>query len=122
MADNLILVKLAEKFRDRIFHEFNGAHPHETANGHELLVTGDRVVEAARTPGVLSAIMQGVLEEVRDPRITPSPTPVDVLDVVNGVVTPAPVTPAASAADAGTPAEATAEADESATASKKSGK
>lgn len=98
MADNLILVKLAEKFRNRIFHEFHPDHPHETANGHELLVTGDRVAEAARTPGVLGAIMQGVLEEVRDPSVKPTPDPVDVLDVVNGVVTPAEVAPASAQA------------------------
>lgn len=85
-AANLILVKLAKKFSDRIFHEFHPDHPHQTSNGGELLVTGDRVAEAARTPGVLSAIMQGVLEEVRDPSVTATPDPVDVLDVVNGKV------------------------------------
>jgi hypothetical protein len=100
MADNLILVKLTKKFADRIFHEFHPDHPHETANGHELLVTGDRVAEAARTPGVLGAIMQGVLEEVRDPAVQPSPTPVDVLDVVNGEVAPASSPADAPAADA----------------------
>lgn len=124
MADNLILVKLTKKFADRIFHEFHPDHPHETANGHELLVTGDRVAEAARTPGVLGAIMQGVLEEVRDPSVQPTPTPVDVLDVVNGVVTPAPVTPAAPSVDAtaADAAGAAAGADDAAAASKKSSK
>jgi hypothetical protein len=122
---NLILVRLTKKFADRIYHEFDNEHPHKTAHGGELLVTGGvasddpkkdtrRVAKAARTPGVLGAIMQGVLEEVRDPKVVATPDPVDILDVVNGVVTPG--YPAAAAADAGAAsadatADATAEAD-----------
>jgi hypothetical protein len=103
MADDKILVRLTEKFAGRIFHEFDNEHPHKTAQGGELLVTGGvivkdadgkvtddprRVASAARTQGVLHAIMQGVLEEIRDPKATATPDPVDILDVVNGVVKP----------------------------------
>lgn len=95
--DGFILVRLTQKFRDRIFHEFHPDHPHETSNGQELLVIGDRVVEAARTPGVLSAIMQGVLEEVRDPDAVASPEPVQVVDLIDAPRRPAPASAPASA-------------------------
>lgn len=89
MADNnLILVRLAKKFADRIFHEFNEDHPHQTTNGGEALVTGDRVVSVAPTTAVRHAIMQGILEEVREPNAVASPEGPDVLDVVNGEVKP----------------------------------
>ena len=125
MADDKILVRLAKKFETRIFHEFNNDHPHQTDKGGELLVTGGRVAQAARTPGVLHAIMQGVLEEVRDPAAQPTPDPVDVLDVVNGVVTAptsaaTPATPATPGADSAT--SDTAGSDSGAKTSGKSGK
>jgi hypothetical protein len=98
--ENNFLVRLTTKFANRVFHEFHPDHPHKTAQGGELLVTNGtpdpndptkdvrRIVEAARTPGVNGAIMQGILEEVRSPNAQPSPVPQDVLDTVNGVVKP----------------------------------
>lgn len=85
---NLILVRLGKKFANRIFHEFHDDHPHKTANGGELLVTGDRIVQAAPTFAVKNAIASGILEEVRASDAVASPEPPDVIDVVNGVVTP----------------------------------
>lgn len=102
--NNLILVRLAKKFADRIFHEFNDNHPHQTTNGGEALVTGDRVVSVAPTTAVRSAIMQGILEEVREPNAVASPEGPNVLDVVNGEVKPGVAAPAAAPAASSEPA------------------
>lgn len=89
-ASALILVRLTKRYGNRIFHEFHPDHPHQTAHGGELLVTGERIVQAARTSSVLSAIMQGVLEEVRDPNAVASPEPIQVADVVDAHYRPEP--------------------------------
>lgn len=106
-AQGLMLVRLTQKFTNRIFHEFHPDHPHKVdAAGErtgEALVVAGRIVKVAPTQSVRAALMGGkdgpVLEEVRDKPATPEP--VDVVDVVNASVLPfEPKQPNAAAAKA----------------------
>lgn len=87
VAQGFILVRLAKKFSDRIFHEFHDDHPNKTAQGGELLVVSDRVVKAAPTMSVRQAIAKGVLEDVSRKGVE-SPVAPNVLDVLNEKVQP----------------------------------
>ncbi len=60
-----IIVQLGPKGANRIYHESHPEHPHKPDEKvGEVLVVAGRRVKVARTPGVASAIMQGILEEV----------------------------------------------------------
>lgn len=94
-AAGLICVRLGKKHQNRIFHEFDERHPHDAGQGiGEALVVGGRVVKVAPTTRVRAAIMQGILEEVRDGIAHPQLP--DLIDRMNEIVLPgiAPMTPA----------------------------
>lgn len=86
-AAGIMCVKLGKKFGNRIFHEFDEAHPHD-AGQHigEALVVGGRVVKVAPTARVREALARGILEEVRSGLAHPQLP--DLIDAVNAKVVP----------------------------------